>query len=206
MLRLPSRTGHGGNSMPIPLPTGTTSLSPARGGRHSPPMRRRSWLKLGIGSAVVLAVGGVAIALMAPGLRNGRLTSTSRAVVRAVAEAFLSAVLPTEPAARAAALDGLLARLDTLVAALPAHAQGELSQLLTLLATSVGRRTLAGLDAPWSEAPAAEVASALQSMRISSLTLRRQAYQALHDIVGAAYFTEESTWAMLGYPGPVAIP
>jgi hypothetical protein len=169
-------------------------------------MRRRNWLKLGIGSAVVLAVGGGAIALVTPGLRNGRLTPESRTIVGVIAAAFLGAVLPTEPATRVAALNGLFGRLEASVAALPAHAQGDLSRLLALLATSAGRRMLAGLDGPWPEAGQARVEAALQSMRISPLALRRQAYQALHDFVGVAYFSDESTWAVLGYPGPIVMP
>lgn len=169
-------------------------------------MRRRSWLQLGLGTAILLAAGGGAVALIAPGVRNTRLTPASRAILAPIADAFLGAVLPAQPDSRAAALGGLLARIDVLVAALPAHARAELSQLLALLATAPGRRLLAGLDAPWPEAGAVRVEAALQSMRISPLTLRRQAYQALHDIVGAAYFADESTWPVMGYPGPVALP
>jgi hypothetical protein len=87
--------------------------------------------------------------------------------------------------------------------AFPPHVQSELAQLLGLLATGAGRRTLAGLQPDWSVATVVEVQQALQSMRVSRLALRQQGYQALHDIVGAAYFSDPSTWATLGYPGPV---
>jgi len=96
-------------------------------------------------------------------------------------------------------------RIDALVQALPPHAQAELSQLLGLLGTGVGRRTLAGLAPDWRSASVAEVQQALQSMRTSRLALRLQSYQALHDIVGAAYFSDASTWPTLGYPGPLTI-
>ena len=43
---------------------------------------------------------------------------------------------------------------------------------------------------------------ALQGMRVSSLALRVQVYQALHDIVSASYFSGQESWAVLGYPGP----
>jgi hypothetical protein len=42
-------------------------------------------------------------------------------------------------------------------------------------------------------------------MRTSSLQLRQQAYQALHDLVGSAYFSDAATWHLLGYPGPMRI-
>lgn len=87
----------------------------------------------------------------------------------------------------------------------PPHVQAELSQLLGLLSTGVGRRVLAGLASDWPSASVTEVQHALQSMRLSRLALRQQSYLALHDIVGAAYFSDASTWATLGYPGPVNI-
>jgi hypothetical protein len=168
-------------------------------------MRRRSWLKLGLGAAVVLAVGGGAVALVAPGLRDGRLAAESKPMLAAIGAAILDGVLPQAPAERATALSGLLTRTDAVIATLPPHAQAELSQLLSLLGTAPGRRMLAGLDAPWADASVQHVQAALQSMRTSSLLLRRQAYQGLHDLVGGAYFSDAGTWQALGYPGPVAV-
>lgn len=168
-------------------------------------MQRRAWLKLGMASAAVLAVGGGALALIEPGLRKGRLSAPGRAVMAAVARGFLDGSLPTGGGELASAMDGQLARVDALVGALPRHAQGELSQLLALLAGAPGRRSLAGLAPAWSEATVAELQAALQSMRLSRLSLRRQAYHALHDITLGAYFAAPSTWGLLGYPGPGAV-
>ncbi|HEY1227504.1 MAG TPA: hypothetical protein VGF26_09295, partial [Ramlibacter sp.] len=119
-----------------------------------------------------------------------------------VGAAVLDGVLPTEQAQRDAALAGFLVRVDALVSALPAHAQQELSQLLALLSTSAGRHALAGLATGWLEASLPLVQAALDTMRSSPLALRAQAYQALHDISGAAYVSDRGTWAVLGYPGP----
>jgi hypothetical protein len=64
---------------------------------------------------------------------------------------------------------------------------------------------LAGLEAPWPQATVAQVQSALQEMRVSSIALRQQAYLALHDIASGAYFSGPATWAQLGYPGPRSV-
>jgi hypothetical protein len=167
-------------------------------------MQRRSLLKLGVASAAVLAVAGGTLAMLQPGLRDGRLTPAGRAVFTAVSAAILEGSLPTGEAQQPA-MGGLLERIDGLVAGLPAHAQGELSQLLALLHSAAGRRGLAGLDEDWSSAGVRQIQEALQGMRYSRLQLRRQAYQALHDIAGGAYFSEPATWSMLGYPGPTRL-
>ena len=168
-------------------------------------MQRRTWLKLGLASAAVLAVGGAAVALVEPGLRDARLSAAGRAVFSGVGGAMLDGSLPAHGAARQAALAGMLERIDALVAGLPPHAQAELSQLLALLASGGGRRALAGLSQDWESAPVPDIQAALQAMRVSRISLRQQAYQALHDIAGSAYFSDASTWGMLGYPGPLKI-
>ncbi|MBA3059932.1 MAG: hypothetical protein KJ614_16350 [Gammaproteobacteria bacterium] len=168
-------------------------------------MQRRTWLKLGAVSATVLILAGGTVALLQPGLQQGRLSPGAQEVFASVGRAILDGTLPKEPAANQAALAGLLQRIDALAQALPPHAQAELSQLLGILGTGVGRRTLAGLSSDWRSAGVVEVQQALQSMRSSRLGLRLQSYQALHEIVGAAYFSDASTWPALGYPGPLKI-
>lgn len=168
-------------------------------------MRRRTWLALGAFSAAALAVGGGTIAAFAPGLADSKLTAAGREVFAASARALLDGSLPAEPRARALALGALLERIDGLVANLPPHAQGELAQLLALLGSGPGRRAFAGLATPWPDAGTREIQASLQAMRVSGLALRQQAYLALHDIVGAAYFADPATWRQLGYPGPIEL-
>ena len=168
-------------------------------------MQRRTLLKLGASSAALLAIAGGTAALIQPGLERGALTIAGREVFRAIGLGVLDKTLPEQPAAQQAALTGLLDRIDVLISALPTHAQTELSQLLSILASGAGRRALAGLATPWPDASVQEVQAALQGMRLSSLAVRQQAYAALHDITASAYFSEPSTWPMLGYPGPLAI-
>lgn len=169
-------------------------------------MQRRSWLKLSLAGAAVLAMGGGAVAWIEPAWRDGRLTAAGRRVFMHAGRAFLDGALPADGAQRIQALAALLDRTDALIAALPTHAQRELSQLLSLLATTPGRRALARLTPDWDDATVPEIRQALQSMRLSPLTLRQQAYQALHNITGSAYFSDPATWRVLGYPGPAPLP
>ena len=168
-------------------------------------MRRRGLLTLGIVGAAVLAAGGGALALLQPGWRDGRLTQRGRDVLAGIAGALLEGILPDDAAAARRDMHGLLARLDATIAAFPPHVQAELSQVLALLGSAGGRVALAGLQQDWLDAPVPQRAAALQAMRTSRLQLRQQAYQALHDLIGSAWFADPATWHLLGYPGPVRI-
>ena len=168
-------------------------------------MQRRTLLKLGATSAALLALIGGTTALIRPGLERGTLTSVGREIFRAIGLGVLDKTLPEQPDAKEAALIAMLGRINGLISALPSHTQAELAQLLSILGTSGGRRALAGLSPPWQDASVDDVQAALQHMRTSSLGVRQQAYAALHDITASAYFSEPSTWALLGYPGPLVI-
>lgn len=165
-------------------------------------MQRRRLLQLGIGAAAVLAVAGGGVALLRPGLQNGRLAPAGREVFEAIARAVLDGMLPADANARAAALHAHLRRLDDAVAGFPAATQAELSQVLGLLGSVAGRLALAGLRPSWADARVDELQQSLQGMRIASVGLRQQAYHALRDLTNAAYFSDPSAWAALGYAGP----
>jgi hypothetical protein len=173
---------------------------------YGPPhLKRRSFLKLGIGSALVLAVAGGAIALLQPGLIDGKLSPSARLVMTRVGQAILDGSLPSDAARQKISLDALLVRMDNFIAGTPNAVQAELSQLLSLLASTAGRRALVGLSISWEDASVADTSAALQSMRVADMTLKQQAYLGLHDIVCAPYFSGEESWAVLGYPGPIPV-
>ena len=168
-------------------------------------MQRRTLLKLGVVSAAVVAGAGALVSGFQPGVQAARLSAAGRRVFTGIARAVLDGTLPVEAVAHKQAIDGLLERIDGLIESLPEPTQAELSQLLGLLATPLGRRGLAGLAPVWDDASVVDIQQALQFMRTSSLDLRQQAYHALHDMVGGAYFSHPGTWAQLGYPGPVPV-
>lgn len=170
-----------------------------------PHMQRRSFLKLGIASAVVLAIAGGAASLIQPGLVDGKLSQPARLVMSRVAEAMLVGTLPSGGPEQAQAIQNLLTRMDAFIAGLPVHTHAELSQLFSLLPTAAGRLGVVGLSAGWEEASVADITAALEGMRASSMALKQQAYLGLHDIVCAPYFSGEESWKVLGYPGPIAV-
>jgi hypothetical protein len=169
-------------------------------------MQRRTLLGLGAaGAALVMIAGGGAALMYERAWRDGRLLTAGRHVLAAVARAVLDGSLPSDTNAQALAIDNHLVRMEATVGAMPQHTQREVADLLTLLALPPLRSTLAGLSSSWEHASVADVHAALQSMRQSSLLLKRQAYNALRDLTHAAYFADASTWPLLRYPGPRAL-
>ena len=170
--------------------------------QHSSAMQRRTLLKLGAASAVLLAVAGGGVALWQPGLQAGRLAPGAREAMAALCRAVLDGSLDTDPARQAQQLAQQLDRLDAFAAGLPPHAQRELSQLLGLLALTPGRQWLAGVSTGWAQASIDEMGAGLQAMRTSSLSLRQQAYHALRDMINGTFYAEPANWPLMGYPGP----
>jgi hypothetical protein len=168
-------------------------------------MQRRTLLKLGIGAGVLLAVAGGGLALLQPGLSNGRMSTPAKTVFAALARAILYGSLPTDAAERQAAIDAHLQRLENTLGGFPAATQAELSQLLALLSSTAGRVGLTGLMSDWPQASVADLQQALQGMRTSRLAMRQQVYHALRDLTNAAYYADPRTWKLLGYPGQRAV-
>lgn len=154
---------------------------------------------------MVLGLAGLAAVQWESPLRQGRLSAQSREIFVAVGGAILDGCLPTEPAARSAALAGTVDRIEQLIAGLPGPTQDELAELLGILSTGPGRVGVVGLWSSWRDTDPARMGTHLQGLRVSGLALRRQVYQAFHEIVNGAYFSDEKSWALMGYGGPVEL-
>ena len=167
-------------------------------------MRRRHLLGWGGAAAVTALLATAGAISIRPGLLQGRLTPAGEDLINAVGRAMLQGSIPGGlPEQRE--LAGLRRRFEELVQALPSHVQGEIEELLAALLHPIGCRMLTDVALDWTTASSAQVQSVLSDMQRSKLKLRRQAYLALHDLIGGAYFADPQTWALLGYPGPVAV-
>jgi hypothetical protein len=168
-------------------------------------MKRRTLLVVGVGAGTLLALAGGTLALLRPGLQDGRLSPAGREVFAAVAQAVLDTLLPADAAARAQAIQAHLGRLDDTIAGLPPALQAEIGELATLLASAPGRLALTGLATDWVQASTADVQAMLQRLRTSSLAVRQQVYHALRNLTNGAWFADASTWPAIGYPGPRSV-
>jgi hypothetical protein len=98
-----------------------------------------------------------------------------------------------------------VANVARAVAGLPPAAQKELGQLFSLLALAPTRIALARVDSPWAEARPDEVAAFLDRWRTSHWKLQHAAYDALHQLVYAAWYGNPKSWPAIGYAGPPAL-
>jgi hypothetical protein len=160
-------------------------------------MQRRTFLKAGLLGAVALAAGGAVY-------RHLRPAEPQRFALDAQGRRMLAALVPaiTGLTPAAPALEAGIARVAGAIAALPLATQKEISDLFGLLAMAPTRRLLAGVP-PWQEATPADVAAFLQGWRTHRTEMLQSAYHGLHDLVIGAWYADPSTWAAIGYAGPM---
>ncbi|KGF80066.1 hypothetical protein IA69_20850 [Massilia sp. JS1662] len=165
---------------------------------------RRTFLKVGLLSAAVLAAGGGWYRHTHPAPPRGFvLDGEAHAALDAIVSAIVSGALPDLPADRARAIAATTERVHQTILGLPLSAQQEVQDLFGLLALGPARRLLTGIADGWAAAKEADVAAFLQDWRVHRLSLLRTAYAALHDLVLGAWYSEPAHWDAIGYPGPL---
>ncbi len=130
------------------------------------------------------------------------LDRSAPAIVAAIVPVLLAGALPAADPERRSAIDETTLNVGRAIAGLPPAAQQELGELFALLGFGPARIALARVVAPWNEAGDDEVAAFLERWRVSGFLLLRSAYDALHQIVLAAWYGNPRSWPAIGYPGP----
>jgi hypothetical protein len=166
---------------------------------------RRQFLKYGVAGALALAAAGIARGQPADRAYRAASGDDPLTVLGGEDRTVLAAIAPALLAGVGGALervDAVVGSVDRAVAGLPPHLQREVLQLLGLLGSWAGRRWLAGVASPWPRASREDVAAFLERWRFSRWALLQQGYQALHDLVLAAWYARPDGWPAIGYPGP----
>jgi len=165
-------------------------------------MQRRAFLRTGIAGAALLAVAARLPAGSARAEGAARaLGASDRAVLAAIVPVMLAGALPAEAEAHRKAVASVVDGVSQTIAGMPPATRAELGELLMLLDLAPARRLLAGVSAPWPEASAEEIAAFLQKWRSSRFALLQSGYQALHDLIIAAWYAQPESWPAIGYPG-----
>jgi hypothetical protein len=162
---------------------------------------RRSFLRAGlIGTLALATAGGVYRATRhADAPIRFIFDDKARSVLNAIVPVMLKdAIEPSQSTVTTA-----VARVQQAVAGLPQTTQREIQDLFGLLTLGPSRRFLVGLPDDWPQAKQDDVAAFLDSWRLHRFALLQSAYHALHDLITGAWYADESTWASIGYPGPI---
>jgi hypothetical protein len=165
---------------------------------------RRTFLKAGGLAALALAAGGGIYRYVHPPRTSPfALDGEARDALHAIIPAVLAGALPAGGPARDAAIASTTASVHQAILGLPLATQKEVQDLFGLLALAPARRLLTGVSGGWAGASVAQVSAFLQDWRVHRLGLLRSAYGALHDLVLGSWYADPSSWAAIGYPGPI---
>jgi len=164
---------------------------------------RRQFIKVGIAGAAVLAtVRWLDKPQAAPAVNHRFLDAPGVVMIAAFVPVVLAGSLPEEVEARARAIREVVEAFDRAVSGLAPAVQREVDQLLSILRFAPSRVAFTGLWSPVEESTAEEIAAFLTRWRNSRFEIQRAGYQALTQLIQAAWYDNPSSWAAIGYPGP----
>jgi hypothetical protein len=125
--------------------------------------------------------------------------------VTALVPVVLAGALPTDEAARHAAVAEVVAAFDRAVSRLSIPVQQEMGELFSFLHRAPLRVAFAGLWQPLEESTPAQISEFLVRWRDSRFDLQRAGYRALTQLIQAAWYGNSDSWRAIGYPGPPAL-
>ena len=156
---------------------------------------------MGLAGAALLAAAR--LLERAPAMAPYRVLGASQALIAAaLAPVVLAGALPPRDPARGQALREVVAAFDRELALLSPPAREEVGQLMSLLAFGPTRWALAGVGPPLEQASPAQIAGFLARWRVSRFDFARAGYQALTQLLQAAWYDNPASWPATGYPGP----
>jgi hypothetical protein len=164
-------------------------------------LSRRRFLQVGLAGTALL-VAARWLDRPAPAAPLHVLDPDRTRVIEALVPAVLANALPSDPEQRRLAIAEVVAAFDRAVSGLFPAVQGEIADLLGLLHFAPTRLALAGLSSPWQEASVEDVNTFLSRWRTSRFDLMRAGYQALTQLIQAAWYGNPRSWGAIGYPGP----
>lgn len=165
---------------------------------------RRRFLFIGVAGAAVLVAARMlppVAALGDPG-QAAALSPEGADIMRALIPARLDGALPADAGERRATVDETVTAVATAIEGLPPVARDELSTLFALLAFAPVRIFVAGIAGAWRDASVVDANGFLVRLQKSRWSVKRMAYDALHQLTFAAWYANPRSWPAIGYPGP----
>jgi hypothetical protein len=163
---------------------------------------RRSFLKVGIAGGLILAGARWLDRPQAVAATPYRfLDERGVATVAALVPVVLEGALPREAAARKRAIDEVVEAFDRAVSGLSASVQKEVDELFSVLRFAPARLVFTGLWSSLEDSTPEEIAAFLTRWRHSRFDIQRAGYQAMTQLLQAAWYGNSASWAAIGYPG-----
>jgi hypothetical protein len=165
-------------------------------------LTRRQFVKVGLAGAVIFAGARWLDRPMAAAAPTYRfLDERSAAVLAALVPVILEGTWPKDAVDRKRALGETVEAFDRAVAGLSPAVQKEVDELFAILRFAPARLIFASLWSPLEESSAAQIADFLSRWRQSRFEIQRAGYQAMTQLVQAAWYGNSASWAAIGYPG-----
>jgi hypothetical protein len=168
---------------------------------------RRQLIKVGLAGAAILAgarwLDRPQAVAATPAHRF--LDARSAAAVAALVPVVLAGALPAEAGAQKQAIGETVAGFDRAVAGLSPAVQKEVDELFAILRFAPARFMFTGLWSSIEESSPEDIAAFLTRWRHSHFDIQRAGYQALTQLLQAAWYGNPASWAAIGYPGAPVI-
>ncbi len=167
-------------------------------------MTRRGFLKRGLLGGLVLTIGGS----LGLGLWPSRKDASPKRTLKVLDErrfAILAAVAARTVRAPGADPLEIAHRVDDYLALQTPEVQKDVKQLILLFENALAGLVFDGRPKPFTRLSPASQDQALLAWRDSKLTVRRAGYHALRKLTLSAHYSQQSSWASVGYPGPPQI-
>ncbi|HEX4780091.1 MAG TPA: hypothetical protein VH301_05015 [Usitatibacter sp.] len=153
------------------------------------------------GAALLAASHWLGTAYAAPRERS-IYSARASSLVKALAPVVLEGVLPAAEDERVRAIEDIAVGFGVSLAALGSEAQEDFAQLFNFLDFAPTRIAFAGLWRPLDESSPAELREFLQRWRFSRHDVQQAGYQALTQLIQAAWYDLPAAWPRIAYPGP----
>jgi hypothetical protein len=171
-------------------------------------MQRRTFLKVGVGGALLLAGAGFIASQRDRSIPDGFkwIDRESLKFLYAVIPVILDGTLPTDQAARAVAIADTVESWDRAISGMTPSVQGEIKDLFGLVTNPLTRGAATGVWNDWDNADSATVTAFLNRWRHSKISLMRAGYQAINQLTLASWYGNPLAWGHLGYipPNPLS--
>ncbi|WP_144392986.1 hypothetical protein [Pleionea sediminis] len=96
----------------------------------------------------------------------------------------------------------ILTLIDNAIVNFSKRSQQEVRELLDILWNRAAKLLVARVWTSWTDADATTINNFLQVWRESWLVTLNQGYQALQQLIIAAYYSKTESWSLCDYPGP----